>query len=121
MGTVTLETTEGVMLSIEAYNDLQLKAQLLEELLTPDQFGEGAIDYPTEHPDRCKKLDNTYYDPPIMENGKSRLHWRCHKKSGHIGWCSSHNDCGANVWSDELGAMATCGKSPGHDNGVHNV
>jgi hypothetical protein len=84
-------------------------------MLTPDQFGEGAIDYPTEHPDRCKKLDNTYYNPPIMENGESRLHWRCHKKSGHLGACSSHNDCGYRYpdgW--------TCGLHPGHDNGVHN-
>lgn len=67
-------------------------------------------DYPIQHPDRCLKMDDKVFEH-IIEDGEPRPHWRCRKKAGHPGACSSHNDCG------ELGGEhghTVCGLVPGH-------
>lgn len=116
-GTVS-STSEGVRLVC-----CQCGNEHLEPMLRFEYDLHPHADYPTEHPDRCRLLDGTYYDPPIIEDGHSRLHWRCHKKAGHDSanggrHCSTHRDCGARV-EIEPDLHGTCGKEPGHDGGVH--
>lgn len=64
-------------------------------------------DLSTEHPNRCKLRDNLLY-ADILEGGKHRRTWRCHKREGHDGPCSAHNDCGV------ISGGAVCSLLPGH-------
>lgn len=71
-------------------------------------------DYPTGHPDRCRLLDDKVFEH-IIEDGKPRPHWRCHKKAWHCAGnggehCSTHRDCGAR--SDD---GCVCGLKPDHE------
>lgn len=77
-------------------------------------------DRETNDPLRCRLLDGKFFDGVefhlIIEDGKVRPHWRCHKTRGHKGVCSTHNDCGEPTFStnpDHRGAV--CGFGPNHD------
>lgn len=52
-------------------------------------------DIPTDDPNRCRILDNKFFDgieySLILENGVPRHHWRCHKVAGHAEKCDNHN------------------------------
>lgn len=75
----------------------------------PDSW-EG--DLPTDHPNRCDLRDNLLYKDIFNDDGSHRAAWRCHKRAGHDGPCSSHNDCGV------MSRRVVCGKLPGHT-GLH--
>jgi hypothetical protein len=65
----------------------------------PDEW-EG--DFATEHPNRCRLRD-------FLLNSLDRSPaWRCHKRAGHDGPCSCHNDCGV------MSGGVVCGKLPNH-------
>lgn len=65
-------------------------------------------DLPTEHLNRCKLRDNLLYADIFNEDGTHRRAWRCHKREGHDGPCSSHNDCGV------MNGSVVCSYLPGH-------
>lgn len=56
-------------------------------------------DYPDDDPNRCRKRRE-------VEPGRV---WRCRKRVGHDGRCSTHNDCGARPASG-----GTCGRGTEH-------
>jgi hypothetical protein len=80
-----------------------------EERETPVKW-EG--DLPTEHVNRCRLRDKLLYADIFNDDGTHRPVWRCHKRAGHDGPCSSHNDCGV------MNGGVTCGRPPGHS-GLH--
>jgi hypothetical protein len=65
-------------------------------------------DLPTEHLNRCKLRDNLLYANIFNDDGSHRATWRCRKRAGHDGPCSSHNDCGV------MNGGVVCGLLPGH-------
>lgn len=85
-----IATSTGVVLTVEEYNRLR----------RIERGAPNASDYDYGHPDRCLNHER-------LENGGA-FKWSCHKRSGHQGACSSHNDCG------EVSNHVTCGLRPGH-------
>jgi hypothetical protein len=77
-----------------------------EAAAVPQRKWEG--DLPTEHLNRCKLRDNLLYADIFNHDGSHRAVWRCHKREGHDGPCSSHNDCGV------MNGGVVCGLLPGH-------
>ncbi len=67
-------------------------------------------DLPTDHPNRCKRHDRLVWVDLFNEDGSHRPMWRCHKRAGHDGPCSSHNDCGVIA----LDGVTVCGLPPSH-------
>ncbi len=67
----------------------------------------------TEHPNRCRLRDNLLYADVFNDDGSHRQAWRCHKRAGHDGPCSSRNDCGV------MNGGVVCGLLPGHS-GLHS-
>jgi hypothetical protein len=70
---------------------------------------ESEGDLPIEHLNRCKLRDNLLYADIFNDDGSHRAVWRCHKREGHDGPCSSHNDCGV-----MNSGRVVCGLLPGH-------
>lgn len=70
-------------------------------------------DLATDHPNRCALRDRLVWADIFNDDGSHRPAWRCHKRAGHDGSCSSHNDCGV------MNGGVVCGLLPGHD-GPHS-
>lgn len=70
-------------------------------------------DLPTEHLNRCELRDKLLYADILNDDGSHRVAWRCHKREGHDGPCSTHNDCGV------MNGGVVCGMKPGHQ-GPHS-
>ena len=110
---VDLETTEGVLLSLNEYNSLIEDAQKWRDM----QVGSGpSIARPYICEDcggwclvkRCTKQDSP-----------DGAHWRCHKHEGHAGECDTSMRCAA-ILDPESSTPWRCGLSPGHDEGIHD-
>lgn len=83
-----------------------VRAAVPVEEAAPLKEWEG--DLPTEHPNRCKLHDRLLWADIFNEDGSHRAMWRCHKREGHDGPCSTHNDCGV------MNGGVVCGLLPGH-------
>jgi hypothetical protein len=109
IGHYSTDTTNLLREAADALVALQARLQEVEQQRTPSEW-EG--DLPTDHPNRCKLRDNLLYADIFNNDGSHRFVWRCHKRAGHDGPCSSHNDCGV------MNGGVVCGKLPGHA-GLH--
>lgn len=111
---VTLKTTTGMFLALDRYNALLQAENFMRAMLDPVPSNArpyvcaGCGDWRLVK--RCTKCDDKFYEPPIIEDGRSRPHWRCHKNEGHNGECSTHMDCGARHPDG-----GTCGFPPDHE------
>jgi len=100
-----LGNSEGLMIEdVVAWRDDLEAALAAVPASSPDYEG----DLPTAHPNRCRLRDTLVYADLFNEDGSHRAVWRCHKRAGHDGPCSSHNDCGV------MNGGVVCGKRPGH-------
>lgn len=94
----------------EVYAEVEDLLARLRPQEVPQPLDNWEGDLPTEHPNRCHLRDNLLYVDIFNDDGSHRAVWRCHKRAGHDGPCSSHDDCGVRA----IDGVTTCGLLSGH-------